>query len=290
MKQRILLSITLLICFTAIAKAFPPDSLQRRAHPFFQTIYHNFSFGGCTALVYYCQPFAEKKLQQLPIAYSGYVSPLKSSWGSLGLLMGNGNVRFFGIYYHDKAGVEFAFNSFGGEVKMDDFMNYIQSRYPAYNTSSYKYNSRYFSGPLFTLTYLLHWRKFVAAPKLSIGFEKQDIFRYSQTYKMNGSNQFVEHSIDQSVVNTHSQHSYHAGLDLGRRFNFRNSVFHLEAGIRTEYIVAPYSMDVHTLEKPYGQPATESNFRYKSVFQMWDAGVYFTFVILKSKVSPTSHS
>ena len=279
MKKRALF-LALLFASAISATALPADSLHRQT--FFQKIGSNFSFAGCAIPVYYAIPLHEK-LPSFPLAYNSYVSPLQASAGAVPVSENNSSFRFFGIYYHDKLGLELYWNAFGGDVDMSAFSAYVQTRFAGYNTSSYRYNNHKFSGPQLAVAYLVHVQKFVIAPKLSLGFEKQEIFDYSATYRENGSNQFVEHSIRQSVPENYFQHSYHAELDLGRRFAFKKSRFRLEAGLRFEYIDAPYRLDASITEKPYGQAASYASFSYSSHLRLFSAGAYLTFVIMKAQ-------
>ncbi len=286
MRKTVSLCVFFFFAFTAFAKTVPADSVSKPKSRFF----NNFTIGLPMSGINYCNPLKEKALGNLPESYKWYMCNAKNTVGAIPLLYTNYSIRFFGLFYKDKIGMEFYWNGFGANIDNDHFSKYLEARYPGYYISANQEEvnkiadyKRAFSGPEIVAGYLCHIHTFIISPKLGLGFESQKInMDHSLTMlKDVNSNQFIEYSIDQSLVKKSFQHSYHAQLSISRRFG--KGVFKPEAGIKLEYIYAPYDMQVRITEQPFSQPATITEFQFHSAFQMIKMGIFANLVLGKTK-------
>lgn len=184
------------------------------------------------------------------------------------------NFKIAGLYYRDRIGVEYAYVSYGSRIDNAGFDNYLAARFPGYLTASHYYRTDFiFNGPRVGLAYKVHLKQFIIEPQLHYGFESADGQKINNRFMDPGSNQFLDHTIDQ--VWAQQPHSYSATLNLGRRFRLRkDGILKLEAGVSASYLHAPYQMDLYITEKPYGQPAVVNSVSLKDAFRMYSFGIY----------------
>ena len=278
MKKNNLLFCFLFIGYAAFAQTKTADSTHHKRFEKLKPFLTKFSIGLPDIHFEYCVPFKKTGNENLPYGMDKYFGVPKSETGFDFPFGNNFNFRIIAIYYKDKLGVEFYYGGFGGIVPMNDFAQYLEKKYPNhYISDDYSIMNKGkdydFKGVQFGITYKIHLKSFIIEPKFKIGFETQYAYNYEPyVFKEIGTNNFTEYQIEERVTTRKPEHSYHAQLNVGKRitlFKRAKRPFTFEAGIKGEYIYAPYSLNVKVNEHTYGMPIVSNQFDITNAYKMY---------------------
>ena len=230
----------------------------------------------------YSIPVKNKSFLGLPYGLDKFMYNIQPGPCSILTYANDFRLRLAALYYKDRVGVEWYFGGFGGGVNVDDFNNYLNARFPGYTLGPINYlpPSLSFFGQRFGLAYKMHLKKYVIEPKAQYGFETLSLAPYNYRLKENGSNQFIEYQVSQQQTDKNG-HSYHAELNLARRFFIKPGPHFIEAGVRGEYLYSPYALRFTMTQQPYGAPATINTLDWKGNFSAWEFGLYAAYFIRK---------
>jgi hypothetical protein len=269
-----------------LASALPVDSTVNPRNSKLKSMFRNINLGLPLIFVDYAIPLKSSANSSFSDGMNYYFASSKSSFScTVPFFSDNYSCRLFALYYKYKPGIEFYWSGFGGRINMDDFINYLTKKYPNHyiTNSNYINNSYSFDGAGIGLTYKMHYKKYIIEPKIILGFETQNIYSSSFTFKEIGSNQFTTYKIEKHVENNF-QHSFHFLLHLARQFILYKSkpkpVF-LETGIKAEYLYAPYTINIKVKEQTYGNPESVNEFTAKTNFSMISFGIFATIYWVK---------
>ena len=253
------------------------------------TFIHRFSVGLPVLNFDWCIPVKNKGLLDLPYGQGAYFYQSRNSLGSC-IPATDGNIRFFSLFFDDKWGVELGYAAYGTKVNPDAFQQYLVDHLSNYYITGPKQDINtwfsYYSGLLYGATYMFHYKKYLIAPKLLMGFRSAEIsYTDDYSFKERGSNHYLNYSVTRQSLRNFST-SFHTQLNFARQFYWQSQYTKLELGIKLEYMFIPYHTRVVVSRQSFGTSESEQAFDFRGNYQMFSIGVYYAIYIVKKHKIP----
>ena len=281
MKKTLLLLFLIIVLQPCDAQS-PVDSPRVEHRSGWQVFLDNFRLRFPTIEVNYAIPVKNKSLLGLPYGMDKFMYHTKPAIASWSLSNESYSFRLLALYYKDRVGVEWYTDAFGGSLNLDDYNAWLVQQFPGYTIRTFPYfgSSLLFSGQRVGIAYKMHLKSFIIEPKAQWGFEALSLAPENYLFRQNGSNQFTEYQVARRQTNNNA-YSYRGQIFFAKRFFSKKSTRIYEAGIKGEYIYAPYALQFTLTQKPYGMPVQVHQFDWKGSFTEWGFGVYGAFYLRK---------